>query len=162
MPTEPYILIYKLYGFDRKFDNYAETFSQKTGLPIVRICTNYAQYCENIFRHEEKIILPDPFKLISLIDNARFLITNSFHGTAFALNMNTEPVCIYPERFAGRIESILRLTGTLDRRVRSMDDFGVIDRHVDFGHVNSVLDAERRKVSDWLKMVLAEIQQHNS
>ena len=43
-----------------------------------------------------------------------------------------------------------------------MYDFDVINRPVDFGHVNSVLDGERRKVSDWLEMVLAEIRQHNS
>ena len=160
--TEPYIFVYNAYGAARDFDSYAAAFSRKTGLRLVELYSSSQDFFTNIFRHKNRINLTDIFEFISLIDNASYVITDSFHGTAFALNLNTEPVCIFPKRFTGRIESILRLTGTLGRRVRSMYDFDVINRPVDFGHVNSVLDGERRKVSDWLEMVLAEIRQHNS
>ena len=160
--NEPYILVYNAYGTTRDFDSYAEAFSQKTGLKLVELYTSSGDFFTNIFRHKHLIRPSSVFEFLALIDNARCIITDSFHGTAFALNLNTEPVCIFPKRFSGRLESILRLTGTLDRRVRSMDDFSVMDRPVDFGHVNSVLDCERRKVSNWLNMVLAEIREHNA
>ena len=160
--SEPYILVYKINAYSSEFNNYAAALSRKTGLKIKRLCATFAQACQNFFRHEEKIILPPVFDIISLIDNARYVLTDSFHGTAFSLNLNTEPICIFPEMFGGRLESILRLTGTLGRRVTGYDDFGVLNRPVNWEHVNSVLDAERRKVSGWLDMVLAEIRQHNS
>ena len=162
MSDEPYIFVYNAYGATRDFDNYAAAFSRKTGLKLIEFYISSGDFFTNTFRHKHLIRLSSVFDFISLINNARYVITDSFHGTAFALNLNTEPVCIFPKRFTGRIESILRLTGTLGRRVLGSEDFGVLDRPVDFGHVNSVLDGERRKVSDWAEMVLAEIRERNS
>ena len=147
---------------NREQSKYAEALAKKTGLKIVRLCATWSDFSKNIFRRGKKIILPKIFDFISLINNARYVLTDSFHGTAFALNLNTEPICIFPEKFSGRLESILRLTGTLDRRVKSCDDFSILDRHVDFSHVNSVLDSERRKVSEWFSMVLDEIRASNA
>ena len=112
--------------------------------------------------HEQKLVIPEVFRFISLIDNARYVLTNSFHGTALSLNLNTEPICIYPQRFSTRIESILRLTNTMHRHVQSYDDFDILNRPVNFDEVNQILNAERKKASDWLEMILSEIREHKS
>ena len=156
-----YILIYSLYFNDTNdvIRKYAHALSKKTGLKIIRICFNYKQ----LFRHksgEQKVMIPDVFSFVSLIDNARYVLTDSFHGTAFSLNLNTEPICIYPQRFSTRIESILRLTKTLHRHVESYDDFDILNRPVNFDEVNQILNAERKKASDWLKMIISEIREH--
>lgn len=156
-----YILIYCIYANReevKRFNAYADELSRRTGLRVIRICPGYGTALRKIFSNETLIVLPEVFDFISLINNARYVLTDSFHGTAFALNLNTEPICIFPEKFGGRLESILKLTGTLDRRVKSYDDFSILDRHVDFSHVNTVLDSERRKVSEWFSMVLDEIR----
>lgn len=148
---EPYIFIYKINSNQEaslKFDRYAEELSRRTGLRIVRFCGSYAQKVKALFRQETLVVFPKVFEFISLINNARYVLTDSFHGTAFSLNLNTEPICIFPEKFSGRLASILRLTGSMHRRVRDYDDFDVINRPLDFAQVNAVLDAERRKASD--------------
>ena len=163
-------MIYQIDGFkdkesERGFYEYAHQLSKKTGLRILRIVFSYEALIKAIFSHnenEQRILLPDVFRFISLIDNARYVLTDSFHGTAFSLNLNTEPICVYPQRFTTRIESILRLTHTLHRHVESYDDFDILNRPVNFDEVNSILDSERKKASDWLKMVLSEIREHNA
>ena len=160
-----YILIYQIYGFrdkesERKFYKYAQELSKKTGLKIISVCTGYGKWVKSYFRRSKGIVLPDVFRFISLIDNARYVLTDSFHGTAFSLNLNTEPICIYPQRFTTRIESILRLTKTLHRHVQSYDDFDILSRPVNFDEVNHILNAEREKASDWLEMILSEIREH--
>mgnify|MGYP002623830271 CR=1 FL=1 len=84
-----YILIYALHT-DKKINDFAQALAKKTGLKLVRICSSWRQFNQNLFRREKKIILPDVFRFISLIDNAKYVVTNSFHGTAFSLNLNTE------------------------------------------------------------------------
>ena len=158
--AEPYALVYGINSKGkaaRKFDAYVTEFSRRTGLKVIRVCTGYAHIITHLFRNETLLFLPEVFDFISLIDNARYVLTDSFHGTAFSLNLNTEPICVIPEMFGGRLESILRLTGTLDRKIRSWDDFDIISRPVDWHNVNSILDAERLKVSRWLAGVLGEI-----
>ena len=162
-----YILVYWISGFkdketQRGFYKYAHELSKKTGLKIVQLCRGYEQYIKSLLRKEQCVLFPDIFRFISLIANARYVLTDSFHATAFSLNLNTEPICVYPYRFSTRIESILRLTHTLHRHVASYDDFDVLNRPVKFDEVNWILDSERKKASDWLNMVLSEIREHNA
>ena len=128
----------------------------------MKLYTSSKDAFKNIFNSNDKIIPDSVFDFISLIDNARYVITDSFHGTAFSLSLNTEPICVYPERFEGRIKSILTLTNTLHRHAESYDDVDILDRHVDFAEVNSILDGERKKASDWIRMVFTDIQRHNA
>lgn len=143
-----YILIYNL-NRSKEFDEYALKLSKKTGLPIYFLCRRYDQFT----RPGKSILIPDVFEFITLIDNAKFVLTDSFHATAFSLNLNTEPICIYPSKYGGRIESILRMTDSLQRHIKDYNDFNVLNRHVDFKSVNMVFSEERKKTREFLKNV---------
>ena len=116
---------------------------------LLRICNRYDQF----YRPGKSIIIPEIIEFIKLIDNAKYVLTDSFHATAFSMNMNTEPICIYPNEFGGRIESFLKLTNSLQRHIKNYNDFDVLDRKVDFESVNKILDSERKKVNDFLVKV---------
>lgn len=143
-----YILIYNLNS-SKEFDDYAVELSKRTGLPIYFLCRRYDQFT----RPGKSILVPEVFEFITLIDNAKYVLTDSFHATAFSLNLNTEPICIYPNEYGGRLESILRMTDSLQRHIKDYNDFDVVNRHVDFNKVNSVLSGERKKVRDFLDTV---------
>jgi hypothetical protein len=138
----------------KEFDKYAKELSKRTGLKLVRFCTRYDQ----IFRCGKSMLVPEVFDFISLVDNATYVLTDSFHATAFSLNLNTEPICIYPNEFGGRLESILKQTNQLQRHVKSYDDFDVVNRKVDFKVVNEVLDNERQKAINFIKDVCKDIE----
>lgn len=145
---EEYILIYQLNN-NKEFDKFAKELAKRNNLKLVRFCTRYDQ----IIKNGKSALVPEVFDFISLIDNAKYVITDSFHATAFSVNMNTEPICIYPKEYGGRIESFLNLTGLQERRLKNYNDFDIIKRKIDFNRVNEILNKEREKIDKFLELV---------
>lgn len=122
---DEYILIYNL-NRSKEFDRYAVELSRRTGLKLVRFCTRYDQF----YRPGKSMLVPEVFDFISLIDNAKYVLTDSFHATAFSLNLHTEPICVYPKEFGGRLESILQQTNQTQRHIADYSDFDVVNREM--------------------------------
>ena len=151
-----YILIYNL-NRSAEFDRYAVELSKRTGVPIYRFCTRYDQ----VLRPGKSLVIPDIFDFVSLVDNATYVLTDSFHATAFSMNMNTEPICIYPNKYSGRLSEFLQLVNAEQRRVRDYMDFDVVNRHVNFDEVNAVLNAERQRVDEFLMQMQSAVNANN-
>lgn len=149
---DDYILIYNL-NRSKEFDRYAVELSKRTGLKLVRFCTRYDQF----YRPGKSMLVPEVFDFISLIDNAKIVLTDSFHATAFSLNLHTEPICVYPKEFGGRLESILKQTNTTQRHIDNYGDFDVVSRAVDFEQVDEILSVERKKASSFIDAVVEDI-----
>ena len=148
---EDYILIYNL-NRSKEFDNYAQELSKRTGLKLYRFCTRLDQ----IFRNGKSLVMPEIFDFITLVDNANLVLTDSFHATAFSINMNTEPICIYPENYSSRLSDFLKLVDSEQRHAKDYNDFDVVNRHVDFEKVNKILQEERKKVDEYLSEIVKE------
>lgn len=147
-----YILIYNL-NRSAEFDHYANELSRRTGLPLYRFCTRYDQ----ILRCGKSIVIPEVLDFVSLVDHARYVLTDSFHATAFSMNMGTEPICIYPSAYSGRISEFLQLVESEQRHVRNMEDYDVVNRQVDFENVEKILDVERQRADDFISAMKAAI-----
>lgn len=150
--SKEYILIYNL-NRSKEFDEYAIRLSQKCGLKLVRLSTRYDQF----YRPGKSVFVPEVSEFIGLIDNARYVLTDSFHATAFSMNLNTEPICVYPKEFGGRLESFLRLTESTQRQIVNYNDFEVVNRPVDFENVNRILELERKKVNAFIDSVIKDV-----
>ena len=149
--ADAYILVYNL-NRSKEFDRYAVELSRRTGLKLVRFCTRYDQF----YRPGKSMLVPEVFDFISLIDNAKYVLTDSFHATAFSLNLHTEPICVYPKEFGGRLESILQQTNQTQRHIADYSDFDVVNRPVDFDYVDRILERERKKANEFLEEVVKE------
>lgn len=149
--NEPYILIYNL-NRSKEFDNYAKELSKRTGLKLYRFCTRFDQ----ILRVGKSILIPEILEFITLIDNAQYILTDSFHATAFSINLNKEPICIYPNNYSTRLSDFLKLVGAEQKHVIDYNDFDVINRKVDFVKVNKILNKERKKIDDYLQTIVIE------
>ena len=149
MPKK-YVLVYQIHN-DKRVGKYAKAFAEKAGLPLIRISPFFHQ----IFREGKLHYLPDISEFLSYINNAEYLITDSFHGTAFAINLNTDFIEILPNTNTGsRNQSILKLTGLTDRIVTDMNDFSLLDKKIKFDDVNSIIENERKKSLKILKLFL--------
>lgn len=85
------------------------------------------------------------------------MITDSFHGTAFALNFNKQFIEILPNTKTGsRNQSILNLTGLTDRIVSDYEDFSIAKCEINYVKVNEILAKEREKSLNILKKMLSE------
>lgn len=148
-----YILIYNL-NRSKEFDSYAKKMAKKTGYKLVRFCTRYDQ----CFRCGKSMIIPEIFDFINLISNAEYVLTDSFHATAFSLNLNVHPICICPKKFGGRIDSILKLTHTECCKVTNYNDLEVLKSEINFDRVNQILDFERKKALNYLDLVVQSVK----
>lgn len=149
---KPYVLVYQL-NTNKQFDDYAEEFAKRKGLELIRFCTRYDQ----CVKKGKSLLVPEVTDFISYIAYAECVITDSFHATAFSINLNTNFISIYPQSFGSRLASVLELTDLQNRHLNSYEDFSFVENmEIDFGHANEVLQCERVKAIDFLKCALAD------
>lgn len=150
---EQYILVYNLNN-NSDFDNYAKKLEEKTGIKVYRFCTRYDQ----IRKFGKSLLIPNVIDFITLISNAEYVLTDSFHATAFAINMHVHPICIYPEKYSNRLSDFLKLVECEDScKVNNYDDFSTIDKSIDYKNTDSILDKERIKVDEFLTSIREEL-----
>lgn len=134
-----YILIYQIHN-DPKLGEYAEKVAKYWGLPLVRISSLFHQF----YRPGKFIFCPSIGEFLSYIDNAECLITDSFHGTAFAINFNKQFVEMLPNNETGaRNVSILNLTGLSRRVVTDINDVEISKKLINYAPINELLEKER-------------------
>lgn len=123
----------------------------------VKILTNRPYY--KLFDDCEFLRTENPKGFVELYCNASFVVTNSFHGTAFALNFNIPFVTI--DKQGGRLNTrkkyLLDLFGLSSRYIYEGDEFDPTKlMYCDFKNVNEVLKCERKKSESFLKEALKD------
>lgn len=147
---QKYILIYEIHS-NKVLDKYAVEFAKKVNLPLYRVSPLLHQ-CN---RGGKFIFAPDLGEFVSYVKNAEYLITDSFHGTAFSINFNTPLVTLMPNTGTStRNTSILKLTGLTDRIVTDVNDFSIMNKKVDFTYANKVLEEQRKESLEILKDII--------
>lgn len=146
-----YILIYEIHN-NPLLDDYAKRFARHVGLPLIRVSPSIHQ----IFRGGKLIFCPSLGTFLSYIKNAQYIITDSFHGTAFAINFNKEFIEVLPNNQTdSRNQSILQLTELEDRILQSPEDFSFAEKRINYSKTNNILKEERieslKKINTLLK-----------
>ena len=147
-----YILVYQLHN-DKKLGEYAKKVAKEMELPLIRVSSSFHQ----IIREGKFVWCPDIGEFLSYVKNAECLITDSFHGTAFAINFNTPFVEVLPNNKTGtRNMSILRLTGLSERILKNENDLALASKSIDFSFANTVLAKKRSESLKILKRMIEE------
>lgn len=145
-----YVLVYQLHN-DKRLGNYALKAAKSMGLPLIRVSTSLHQ----ITREGKLVWCPSMGEFLSYIQNAECLITDSFHGTAFAINFNTDFVEVLPNNNTGtRNMSILKMTGLTDRILTDDNDIALAKKKIDFSKVNLIMEKKRKESLDMLKQMI--------
>lgn len=120
-----YILVYEL-SKDPKLDILAKKLSKEKKMKIKKICG----YFGNSLRNYTGIAFCGPLEFLDLIYNSDYVITNSFHGLAYALIFEKSFWVVPPKKRAQRLFDILDLVHLDDRvceNVDKADNFNDID-----------------------------------
>ena len=95
-----------------------------------------------------------PFELLWLIKNARYVITNSYHGTIFSILFEKKFVVIPPYGKSIRILDLLNLLRLEHRTIyttHSLDDaMQKLEEEIDYGLVKKELEFHRRRSLNFL------------
>ena len=149
-----YVLVYQIHN-NPELDQYAQKFAQYIDLPLIRV----SPLLHQIRRSGRFIYLPDIGGFLDLIKNSTYMITDSFHGTAFAINFNVQFMDVLPNTGTGiRNQSILQLTGLSNRIVTDLNNFYYSNNPINFTDANLIISNNRAKtIQLWAQMLSGEI-----
>ncbi len=159
--TGDYIFCYFL-GKNIEHRKFVERLKKMTGYKIVSI-----NHCDEYVKYDDKFADESPYNIgpgdfVNLIKNAKYVCTDSFHGTVFALINQVEFFTF--ERFSNknkkmstnsRIYSLLDLVNLKDRLLKGNEDIEkTISKKIDFRAVNDNIEKFRAKSIDFLEKAL--------
>lgn len=95
---------------------------------------------------------------MSLIANATFIVTNSFHGTCYSINFNVNFLAVPRGKYNGRITNLLETVQLSNRYVGKVEELINIDvtKSIDFELVNNIIEEKRQEGFAWLRRVVQE------
>lgn len=154
---EKYLLAYILDPNDKKRE-FIEAYAKQLNLKVINILDGV-----QFKREQNKILLGLPNVLenvtaedfIKAFMNASFVISDSFHGTAFSIIFNKTFIAIgNPDRGFERFIDLLGRLNLLDRLITSLDSI-TIDKNflkpIDYSKTNKIIEKESKKSLEWLK-----------
>jgi hypothetical protein len=148
-----YILVYQLHHTSIALE-FAKKIARENNLKIKIITTNMARYIP--FQHINYISNPNQF--LAYINDAKLVITDSFHVTAFSIIFNKQFFSVNPGKTAARVIDLLQLLALDDRYVPNFQ-YTAEDKIIDFNEVNNKL---QKMISDSKETLIEELNQCNN
>lgn len=96
-----------------------------------------------------------PFEFLSLINNAEFVVSSSFHGTAFSLIFEKQFYAIGMGNNSGRVQSLLFSLGINNRYLSNIDDT-CLSNLINYNLVDDKLKALVKDSKTFLKIAIDE------
>lgn len=151
----PYIFCYFL-GDRQYYRDFACQLSKQTGLPIYYIPMSWKEFGNSDYF----IWDAGPREFVGLVDDAEYVLTDSFHGVAFSSNLNKNFYAFV--KHAGnanagdnsRLFDYLNRIGLVDRLVLSYNGDNIVINDIDYTMVNEKLVAEREKSYSYLNKLV--------
>lgn len=162
-PNEEYILVYDLYRSNEILPS-VNKFARERGVKF--ICyqpytffkkLRYQTLCGSYYHY-------DPLEFLWLIDNSKYVITSSFHGTALSVVFKKSFVAINPVGMGGlkddissRLIDFLSMLNLEDRYVNNISKTSLeqlLDKPINWNEVDEILLDKRKKSISFLKKAL--------
>lgn len=138
-----YIFVYEL-NTSSNFVLYVNHFAEDKKLKIVYVKSRRCQDFKNAIYMDS----PTIEEWLSLFKYANYIITDSFHATAFSIIFHKEFFVMYPPNFSTRLDSILNMLNLMWRRVSGNET--KVCRTIDYESVDKLLNIERNKTLTFL------------
>ena len=94
-------------------------------------------------------------EFLSLVKNAEYVITNSYHGMIFSVQFNNPFVIFSREQCNTKISELLEIFGLQDRLLVSGNE--KFNELIDYEKVNNRIELERNKSQNFLRTELEMI-----
>ena len=150
-PKAGYVFVYNL-NRNGLIKEVAQAIAKEKGLRIINFADTF-----DFIKGAENRMGNSAEDFVNHIANADYVVTDSFHGTAFSLNLNRQVIVVKAPRYNSRIESILRVAGLLDTRLVGTVDEAIkaLSTPVDYQQVNPRIEEARKKSYEYLKNALS-------
>jgi len=141
---EKYILAFVICNHEEDVSEIYTYYKRKMKLPVAKIMLN-------TYRNKgvDRVVAgATPEEFIQLIDNAQLVITDSFHGMAFSINMETPFVLVPVKNGSIRMFELLEKT-QLEEQIYHKDRFPKCE-NIDFTNARNYLEKKRSDDKAWI------------
>ena len=144
-----YIAVYSRRG-NEKLNEYLKFASKKLGLPILKTgkVDIFGEEYDKSFSIEDWLYM---------IKNCDFFISDSFHGTCFAMIFNKPFILVINNGAISKYKSLIRMFNLQSRTVDNFEDITNNEHlyfEMDWTEINKKLEIEKEKSLKWLKNAL--------
>lgn len=142
---QEYILI---YGYDNRINDLNEIeaikkFAKNRNLKIIS-AGFYQRWCD-------QNILVNPFELLSYVKNAKYIITDTFHGTIFSIKLNKKFATIIRDSNREKVFDLLKRFNLENREVTDLKKLdSIITEDINYSNINEFIEMETNKSLKYL------------
>lgn len=152
LPSDSYILVYtmgdKVQG---RVYAVAKKLAEETGLPVIDITGNPVR---GAYTFGVPSIKAGPDEFLTYIKSAKYVVTNSFHGTAFSIIYRKQFVVIPHSKTGNRVTDLLHRLGLDSRWSNTQEDaLAIIKNPVDYSVAEKRIAALRQESLDFIASV---------
>lgn len=145
-----YLLLYQM-SKDKLTEHAAKEIAHRLGLKVIEILPGprilWKRYGHKVY------VSASPEEYVGFFENADFVVTSSFHGTAFSLIFNKQFYTV-PHKTAGsRMVDLLTSTNLQNRLLHSISDID-LNEFIDYSVVNSSIESLRKESIDFIESSL--------
>lgn len=128
-------------------------FAREKGLKLVVVGGNAWRRHKNHDPMVEYAIDIGPQEWLYLVHHARYVVTNSFHGTAFSIIFQKDFYVGYPPSGSSRLEQVMGSLGLLSHVIR--DGVPLTDEPISYDQAKPALTAMRERSLRYLETALS-------
>lgn len=151
-----YILTYLFGGIRGERKKNIENFAEKTGYKIVHIPMTVDEF--NSDAYKEKM---GPLEFVTLIRDAEYIFTDTFHGTVFSIIFGKQFWVLDRTdkskwaKYSDRMISTLKMFNLSNRYICNQKSMNT-DEIIDFKDINEIIDEKRKDSMNYLMSALKE------
>ena len=147
-----YVLLYSMSNAPTIL-GHAYSFAKQLQIPLITICQYYD---ENAYPGTIIWQKAGPREFLTLLANARLVVTDSFHGTAFSINFGVNFMALVFSHWEhnNRIQGVCSDFGIEDHFVQEQGVPLSIPRNIDYSRVHALLAEKRAQSLAWLRSSL--------
>jgi hypothetical protein len=144
-----------LYSFDHN-----ETCLEIANIVAEKLNCKVLSICPKLFNNKGVDIglkNVGPSEFIWLFDNAKYVVTNSFHGTCFSVIFRKNFVSLYKKNNPYRVLNMLKIMGLSDRVVKSTNDMSEVNWDIDYSSLEETIEKEVVRSNQFLSVAIENI-----
>ena len=145
---DSYILLYTKKN-KKKMEEYADRLAEKLGVKVIEISLRAMNASKHEMRYDAGVE-----EFITLVRDAECVVTNSFHGAIFGIQMHT-PIRVFSrEQADSKIDELLGVVGLENNKLVTGEE--TVPETTDFDEVERKLAVRREASLDYLRKVLCK------
>ena len=140
-----YVLVYYIDEIAECVE-YARKVADKHGWQVVMMSNTSSRF-PGI---DQNIPFCGPAQFLWLFEHASYVVTNSFHGTAFSVNFNRPFISVIKRNSPQRAQTLLQNVGLSERLLTDIVQVDNLPEKIDWDTVNAKLDILRQDSTNYL------------